>query len=407
MLDRPDRISDITRNRHAPGWVSVPGDHRSNDRGDPQPAVLATEKVMYNWRNPERNPPFRCCRGTWRVTESITQAVEQIRSTVLTRSLDESATKQSVVLRMLGLCGWDLFDLSQVAPEYTVGSRRVDYALMPGTANAVFIEAKRLGENLVNHQQQLLEYCFQEGVRLAVLTNGQNWWLYLPLQPGSWEERRFLTIDLASQEPAAVERRLTEYLSQENVSDGRAVSNAEDLVQLRQLAGIANRTIVEAWNQIVATPDDLLVDLVSEVTMRICGIAPEREMVEQFLSRQVQAMSAVADENSLPVSSGTKAVPPASGSRVEGRGVTLPITLDPPNSQDFLEALLLTREAWIEELYANGRREVHHWDASRMSQSSGVINNLRSRPRYRQGNWQKIGIASLRVSVERPGSERA
>ena len=49
-----------------------------------------------------------------------------------------------------------------------------------------------------------------------MLTNGQTWWLYLPLQPGSWEERRFLTIDLASQEPATVEQRFMEHLSQEN-----------------------------------------------------------------------------------------------------------------------------------------------------------------------------------------------
>ena len=341
------------------------------------------------------------------MAETIAQAVEQIRSTVFTTSPDESATKQSVVLRMLALCGWNLFDLSQVAPEYTMGNRRVDYALMPGSPNAVFIEVKRLGENLANHQQQLLEYCFQEGVRLAVLTNGQTWWLYLPLQPGSWEERRFLTIDLVSQEPAIVEQRFMEYLSRENVSAGRAVSDAEDLVQSQQRAEIANRAIVEAWNQIVATPDELLVDLVSEVTERICGIAPERELVEQFLTRRVQTTPPVTEESPQPVLSGTGSVPPASARRVEGRGAALTIMLDPPNSQDFLEALLLTKEAWIEERYADGRREVHRWDASRMSRSSGVINNLRSRPRYRQGNWQKLGIASLRVSVEFSGGERA
>ena len=63
----------------------------------------------------------------------------------------------------------------------------------------MFIEVKRARVNLEDHQQQLLEYCFQEGVRLAVLTNGRTWWLYLPLQAGSWEQRRFLTIDLESQ----------------------------------------------------------------------------------------------------------------------------------------------------------------------------------------------------------------
>ena len=136
----------------------------------------------------------------------IAQAVEQIRNTVSVGGLDESATKQGVVLRLLSLAGWDTFDISQVVPEYTVGTRRVDYVLRPDSPNAVFIEVKRLGENLQRHQQQLLEYCFQEGVKLAVLTNGGPWWLYLPLQSGNWEQRRFLTIDLKVQEPNVVER---------------------------------------------------------------------------------------------------------------------------------------------------------------------------------------------------------
>ena len=221
---------------------------------------------------------------------TIAQAVEQINNTVFLRSVDESATKQGVVLRLLSLCGWDPFDLSQVAPEYTVGNRRVDYALMPGSPNAVFIEVKRPSERLEGHQQQLLEYCFQEGVKLAALTNGRTWWLYLPLQPGSWVQRRFLTIDLESQEPHIIEQRFMEYLSQVNVSSGRAVSDAEDLVQSQQRAEITSKAIVEAWNQIVETPDEILVDLISETTERICGFKPERESVEQFLSRRVRAL---------------------------------------------------------------------------------------------------------------------
>ena len=53
----------------------------------------------------------------------IAQAVEQIRNTVSLSVLDESATKQGVVLRLLSLAGWDTFDISQVVPEYTVGTR--------------------------------------------------------------------------------------------------------------------------------------------------------------------------------------------------------------------------------------------------------------------------------------------
>ena len=160
----------------------------------------------------------------------ISRAVEQIKNAASFSSMDESATKQGVVLRLLSIAGWDTFDISQVVPEYTVGTKRVDYALRPGTPNAVFIEVKRPGENLERHQQQLLEYCFQEGVNLAVLTDGRTWWLYLPLQAGSWEQRKFLTIDLEVQESAIVGRRFLEYLSPEVVGSGQSVSDAEALV---------------------------------------------------------------------------------------------------------------------------------------------------------------------------------
>ena len=332
------------------------------------------------------------------MTETIARAVEQIKSTGLLGSLDESATKQGVVLRLLYLAGWNTFDVSEVVPEYTVGTRRVDFALRPGTANAVFIEVKRPGENLESHQQQLLEYCFQEGTELAALTNGRTWWLYLPLQRGNWAQRRFLTIDLESQAPAIIEQRFMEYLSQDKVISGRAVSDAENSVRSQKRAEIIDKTIIEAWNQIVETPDEILVDLISETTERICGMKPEPELVEQFLSRRVSPRLVINREVNT---SAAKQV------RRGGQGSPLPITLDPQDPSDFLDALLRTKEAWLEESHSDGRKEFHRWDASRMQRSSNVISNLRSKTRYRQGMWQELGIVSLRVSIERPTSEDA
>ena len=279
------------------------------------------------------------------MVETIAQAVQQIKNTVSLRKLDESATKQGVVLRLLSLAGWNPFDVSEVVPEYTVGNRRVDFALNADSVNAVFIEVKRPGENLGNHQQQLLEYCFQEGVKLSALTNGRTWWLYLPLQAGSWEQRRFLTIDVESQEPDIVEQRFMRFLSKENVSSGRSVSDAEDLVQSQQRAKITNKAIVAAWNQIVESPDEILVDLISETTERICGFKPELKSVEQFLSRRVHPLNDVLDGSPLLVQSRESNAPSAKQTRREGRSTTLPITLDPQNSKDFLSALLRTKEA--------------------------------------------------------------
>ena len=81
------------------------------------------------------------------------------------------------------------------------------------------------------------------------------------------------------------------------------------------------------------------------------------------------------------------------------RKSTLPITLEPPNSADFLTALLRTKKAWIEVSYQDGRKEVRPWNAGNMKPTSNVYGNLRSRPEFRNGYWQQKGIASLRVSI--------
>ena len=280
------------------------------------------------------------------MAETIARAVEQISGNESLMSLDESATKQMVVLRLLGLAGWDIHDMSDVMPEHAVGSRRVDYALLPGTANVVLIEVKRARVNLDDHERQLLEYCFQEGVRMAVLTNGRNWRLYLPMQPGGWEGRRFLDVDITVQPPETVERLLMDFLSREKVARGRAFSDAEAFLRSRQREGVT------------------------------AGNSPPR--------------------------SRNPARRPAGRADRGGRGSVLPITLDPEHQEDFLAALLRTKLAWFQVFYADGRRGVRPWNADRMSPSSNVMHNLRSRHEFRQGNWQKAGIVRLHVSIQRP-----
>ena len=224
-------------------------------------------------------------------------------------------------------------------------------------------------------------------MKLAALTNGRTWWLYLPLQSGSWEHRRFLTIDLESQEPEIVEQRFMEYLSQKKVISGRSVSAAEDLVQSQQRAEVTSKTMVQAWNQIVETPDEILVDLISETTERICGFKPEPELVGQFLLRRVCGLNDELDGSPQIVQSRETKAPSVTRTHRKGQGSTLPITLDPENAADFLAALLRTKQAWLEVSYSDGRKEIRRWDASLMRPSSSVMGNLRSRPEFRAGTW--------------------
>ncbi|GAI49706.1 unnamed protein product, partial [marine sediment metagenome] len=197
-------------------------------------------------------------------------------------SFDEAATKQAVILRILSLVGWDAYDIDEVKPEYPVGNSKVDYSLRYSNTNKVFIEVKRVGEELEKHQEQLLNYSFKEGVQLPILTNGVAWWFYLPLHEGSWEQRKFYTIEIYDQAPEEIVNRLVDYLSKENVVTGVAVQTAESIYRSRQKDNLIVDTIPKAWNRIISEPDELLIELIAEHTEKLCGYKPENSRIENF-----------------------------------------------------------------------------------------------------------------------------
>ena len=89
-----------------------------------------------------------------------------------------------------------------------------------------------------------------------------------------------------------------------------------------------------------------------------------------------------------------------------GPNPSLPITLEPPNTEDFLDALPKTKKAWIQVTYQDGRTEVQPWNAGNMRPSSNLMGNLRSRHEFRSDAWQQNGISSVRVTIEEPPSYR-
>ena len=80
----------------------------------------------------------------------------------------------------------------------------------------------------------------------------------------------------------------------------------------------------------------------------------------------------------------------------------LPIVLEPSPASAFKSALLRQGHAWIVEIYCDGRRDITRWNATRMSESSNILGNLRTRPRYRKGAWEPLGLKSLIVSIRNP-----
>lgn len=209
--------------------------------------------------------------------------IKKIQTEKRIQILNEEATKQSVILPMLQLLGWQVFDPDEVFPEFSIENTRVDYALRNGIISKVFIEVKRKNEDLDKHQEQLLTYSFRQGVNLSILTNGILWWFYLPLQEGSWEQRKFYAIDMYSQNFEKIAEVLTNFLAKEKVFNGDALKNAKKIYSNRQKVDILKKNIPKAWRKLHVEGDEILIELIAETTEKICGYKPDDKDISEFL----------------------------------------------------------------------------------------------------------------------------
>ena len=128
---------------------------------------------------------------------SLPETLERIRSSPSPNN--EESAKFQVIAPILQALGWDPSDGEKVLFEHSVGGKkggRVDIALKNKSRVFALIEAKAPGADLSTHVEQVLGYAFHEGVDICVLTTGEEWWLYLPREPGEPLKRRFAVLIL-------------------------------------------------------------------------------------------------------------------------------------------------------------------------------------------------------------------
>ena len=215
--------------------------------------------------------------------ERLETAINGIRADSKIPALDEAGVRTQVIDRLLERLGWEIFDENEFRREYPVPGGRVDYALLDNGDPKVFIEAKRPNEHLGNHDDQLVTYSAKRGVLLAALTNGLDWWLYLPLQVGNFEARRFCQLHISQQDASEVCDLLSEFLSRENVASGAAVESAVAHLRRLQDARKVDKALPRVWEELLDGPDELLVDLINERVKSRSGLEATPERIKVFL----------------------------------------------------------------------------------------------------------------------------
>ena len=168
----------------------------------------------------------------------------------------EPATCEIAVLPVIGELGWDTDDFDEVRRQYPVkdiGGEEgaVDYCLFAKGEPLVLIEARRAGEELSRHQAQLLRYAYREGVELAALTNGLDWWLYLPMVGGEQaHRRRFSQVIFREQTYAGSAAMLHRFLYRDCVVSGEAKIEAEREFENQKRNRLVKSTAPEAWRHV-------------------------------------------------------------------------------------------------------------------------------------------------------------
>ena len=162
------------------------------------------------------------------VIETLKARIEQHRADLQS---NETRTRMALIDPLLTALGWDTSDPGLVTPEYDVSGKRADYALLDDKGGVfVFLEAKRLGEQLSNHQSQVVAYASELGIRYPALTNGDDWEVYDNSQLVPIDQRRILKVSITSSASATCALQLL-LLWRANVGTGQVTQANQSIVQ--------------------------------------------------------------------------------------------------------------------------------------------------------------------------------
>lgn len=136
------------------------------------------------------------------LSERIKQLSERIGKQIDFISTEE-ATKQAFIIPFIHMLGYDVFDPTEVVPEFIadVGIKKgekIDYAVMKDGKPIMIFECKWCRADLGSaHSSQLFRYFSTLSARIAVLTNGIHYKFFTDLErPNILDEKPFLEINL-------------------------------------------------------------------------------------------------------------------------------------------------------------------------------------------------------------------
>jgi len=248
------------------------------------------------------------------IAMSIDAEIQKIKAKAeaANQLLTEEATKFSLVMPILNILGYNVFDHTVVIPEFTadVGIKKgekVDFAIKIASKIAILIEAKSAGTDLSQaHAGQLFRYFSVTEARFSCLTNGVQWWFFTDLDnKNKMDDKPFFRFDLRNYDASDLSE-LEKFSAAQFSIDG-ILSAASDL-KFRSL--IADQVRLE-----MSSPSDDLVKLIAkrvhsgnmtaDVKARFSTLLTEafRDVVREQVRQSLSNALARSDVNSPSIQS--------------------------------------------------------------------------------------------------------
>jgi predicted type IV restriction endonuclease len=182
------------------------------------------------------------------LAQRIPQQLDHIRT--------EEATKNALVLPFINTLGYNVFDPTEVVPEFTadVGIKkgeRVDYAIFQEGKPIILFECKPYGTNLATaHASQLYRYFTVTDAPIAVLTNGTQYNFYSDLeQPNRMDSKPFLVLDMLNFERNQASE--LQKLSKGSFDLEGLIDGATDLKHTREIKRILQEQLDEPSEEFI------------------------------------------------------------------------------------------------------------------------------------------------------------
>jgi hypothetical protein len=291
--------------------------------------------------------------------DDLVSHVERIRVRI-PHVQGEEATKQALVVPLLQVLGYDVFDPREVRPEYVADFavkkagqfEKIDYSIYINDAPAIFVECKPIGAPLADHSGQLSRYFnATPSVRVGIITDGTRLRVFTDLQkPNIMDTQPWLDIDLLAIKPAELEA--LRRFRKSDFSSNDITALAEEMVYYNNmLAFIANQ---------LREPGDSFVRYVAGEVM--AGARITAKVVERLTPILRKAIQSAILENVarsfdrpaevVPVE--VEAAPAPARAPSEGGSVEMASRPNVVTTAEELEAFDLISK-WIAEVYPQSK----------------------------------------------------